>query len=188
MASIDWQTTLGYAEDSAIATRKPIMLYYHDKDCISCREMERLTLSKAEIAAFVNEYLIALQVAIENKEVYDEYNIIWTPALVVLDFHGHEIQKTLGFHSPETFIARMHLGIAKVYFTVGDYDAANVHFKRLLEKFPNSTAIPEALFFHGANLARQKKDPVELKKMYEVLNQRYPEAAWTKRAAPYGYI
>ncbi len=30
MSGIEWLTNLGYAEDSAMATRKPILLYYFD--------------------------------------------------------------------------------------------------------------------------------------------------------------
>ncbi|SDO35878.1 thioredoxin fold domain-containing protein [Desulforhopalus singaporensis] len=188
MSSIKWQTTLGYAEDSAIATRKPILLYFHDKNCIGCREMDKKTMASEEVVNFVNDHLIGLLIDSESKEAYDEYNTIWTPTLIVLDFHGREIQKTVGFHGPDSFLARMLLGTAKVYFAVGEYDAANVQFKKLMEKYPNSTTLPEAIFYHGINGYKQHNDPAALRRACEHLGEKYPESSWAKRATPYANL
>lgn len=188
MSSIDWQTTLGYAEDSAISTRKAILLYYFDLDCIGCQQMDTVTYSSNEVISFMKENLISLRIDINKKETYEKYNTIWTPAFILLDFHGHEIQQTIGYLEPEKFIALMHLGIAKVHFSIGEFDAANVHLNKLVSQYPESSAIPEAIFFRGVNLYKQKNDPGQLKTAYETLLSDYPGNSWTKRAAPYRLI
>lgn len=188
MSSIEWETTLGYAEDSAISTRRPILFYYFDPECIGCQQMDAVTYLSKEVVSFVKEFLIPLKIDISKKALYEKYNAIWTPALLVLDYQGHEVQQTIGFLEPDKFIAYMHLGIAKVHFTVGEFDAANVHFKKLMDRYPESSVVPEAIYFSGVNLYKQKNDPTQLKMAYEKLLKNYPDTTWTKRAAPYRYI
>lgn len=185
MSTIDWQTNLGWAEDSAISTRKAILFDYHDPECIGCQQMDALTYRAEEVVSFVHEYLIPVRIDFANKAIYDNFNAIWTPTLLVLDYQGHEVQKTIGFLEPEKFMAMMHLGMAKVHFATGEYDAANVHFKRLMDRFPESSAVPEAVFFQGVNLFRQKNDPGQLKNAYEKLQKEFPATSWAKRAVPY---
>ncbi len=185
MSPIEWQTTLGYAEDSAISSRKPILFYYFDPDCISCQQMDAVTYSTNDVINFVKENLIPLRVDISNKGLYDKYNAIWTPTFLVLDYQGHVVQQTIGFLEPDMFKAHMHLGIAKVHFAVGEFDAAHVHLKRLIDRYPESKAIPEAIYFSGVTLYKQKNDPTHLKKAYGKLLNHYPDDSWTKRATPY---
>ncbi len=185
MPTIEWQTNLGWAEDSAISTRKAILLDFFNPECIGCKQMDAVTYQAPEVVSFVKEYLIPVRIDFNNKALYDNFNAIWTPTLLVLDYQGHEVQKTIGFLKPEKFIAMMHLGIAKVHYTTGEFDAANVHFKRLMDQFPESSAVPEAIFFSGVNLFQQKNDPNRLKIAYEKLLNDFPDSSWAKRAEPY---
>ncbi len=188
MSNIEWQTTLGYAEDSAISTRKPILFYYFDNNCIGCANMEAESFTDNEVCKLINQHMIAVQTNIDTKEVYDQYNAIWTPAVIILDYHGHEIQKTLGYLSKDELLSILHLGIAKVYSTVGEFDAANVHFKRLMERYPQSSCIPEAIYFQGVNRYRQKNEPQELRLAYETLLENNPGSNWTGRARVYSTL
>lgn len=185
MSSIEWQTTLGYAEDSAMSTRKPILLYYFDPECIGCEQMNSVTYSSDGVISFMNNHLICLKIDVNMKEVYEKYNTIWTPAFIILDFQGHQIQQTIGFLDPEQFISLMLLGKAKVHMSVGEYDAANVSLKRLMEGYPESSVLAEAIFFKGVNLFKKNHDPAQLKIAYEELVSSFPDSCWTKRATPY---
>lgn len=188
MSSIEWQTDLGYAEDSAIATRKPIFFDYYDPGCISCKQMESVTYADPAVAAFVMESLIPIRIDVEKKSFYEKYNAIWTPTLLILDFKGNEIQRTIGFVDRDEFTAFMHLGIAKVHTNIREYDAANVHLNRILKNFPNCTVIPEALYFRGVNMFGKTNDPNELKKACEQLQSEYPGHTWTNRAQPFNLL
>lgn len=188
MSAIEWQTALGYAEDSAISSRKPILFDYFDPECIGCQQMDEVTFAAAEVVAFVHEHLIPLRIDIEKKSSYDEYTTIWSPTLLVLDFQGHEIQRTVGFLLPDDFMAQMHLGIAKVLYSAGEHPAAGVHLKRLISRFPDNCVVPEAIYFTGVNLYRQNDDPLRLKAAYERLLDDYPDSCWTRRASPYRFL
>ena len=185
MSFIDWQTTLGYAEDSASSSRKPILFDYFSPECIGCKQMAEVTYQAKEVVDFVTEYMIPLRIDVEKKDLYDAYNAIWTPTLLILDYQGHEVQRTVGFLGPNSFLALMLLGIAKVQFATGEFDAANVQFKRIIERYPESSVVPEAIYFRGVNLCKQKDDPKQLKMAYEELRHNYPDNSWTKRAVPY---
>jgi len=185
MSNIEWQTTLGYAEDSAMSSRKPILFDYFDSECIGCRQMDEVTYNSKEVVDFIKQYMIPLRIDVNKKELYDEYNAIWTPTLIILDYQGHEVQRTIGFLEPSKFLALMLLGIAKVQLSKGEFDAANVQLKRLIERYPESSAVPEAMYFSGVNFYKQTNDPAQLKTAYEKLNIQYPGNSWTKRAAPY---
>lgn len=188
MSSIEWQTALGYAEDSAIATRKPILLDFFNPECLGCQQMEEVTYTSEAVMSFIKEYLIPLRIDWDKKESYERYHAIWSPTLFVLDHHGNEVQRNVGFLEPGKFIALMHLGIGKVFMTTGEFDAANVHFKRLIEQYPESSAVPEAIYFRGVNLFKQKDDLSQMKLAYEELLNRYPASSWARRAAPYRLV
>jgi len=188
MSSIEWQTALGYAEDSAFSSKKPILFYYFDPQCISCQQMDATTYSSDAVVRFVAEYLTPLKVSIEKKGSYERYPAIWTPTLLVLDYQGHEVHRSIGFLEPDQFLAVMHLGKAKVHFSDGEYDTANVHFKKIFEQFKDDNVVPEAIFFSGINRYKQKNDPTELKKAYEKLLNQFPDSSWTVKARPYSRL
>ena len=185
MSSIEWQTNLGFVEDSANSSKKPILFYYFDPACIGCQQMDAVTYSVEEVITFVREFLIPFRTEIEKKSFYEKYNAIWTPTLLILDYQGHEVERIVGFLEPDQFIARMHLGIAKVHYTVGEFDGAKSHLQRLLDRYPANSAVPEAMYFSGVNLYKQKNDPAQLKMGYEKLLNQFPDNTWTKRAFPY---
>ncbi len=185
MSSIEWQTNLGYVEDSAVSVRKPILFYYHDEECIGCRELEEQTFSDGKVISFIMESVIPMKMDIGKKAFYEKYNVIWTPTLLILDYTGNEIQRSIGFLDSDELIATMHLGIAKVHFITGEFDAANVHLKRLLNQFQESTLIAEAIYFQGVNLYKQKGDTAPLKHAHELLVSNHPLSSWTKRSVPY---
>lgn len=188
MSSIEWQTNLGYVEDSAAAMRRPILFYYYDEECIGCKELEEQTFADGKVTGFVMESLVPMRMDIGKKAFYEKYNVIWTPTILILDYTGNEIQRSIGFLDSEEFIATMHLGIAKVHFITGEFDAANVHLKRLLNQFGNSTLIPEAIYFQGVNLYKQKGDTTPLKEAHERLTTDYPDSSWAIRAEPYNSL
>ncbi|MFT5699625.1 MAG: TolA-binding protein [Desulforhopalus sp.] len=55
----------------------------------------------------------------------------------------------------------------------------------MIERYPASSVVPEAIYFRGVNLYKQKNDSKRLKMAYEELRQNYPNNGWTKKAAPY---
>jgi len=147
--------------------------------------MDAVTYSTKEVVDFVGEYLVPMRVEVSKKSYYERYNAIWTPTMLLLDFQGAEIQRKVGFLNAEDFMAFMHLGIAKVHLNTHEFDAANVHLNRVFKNYPESIAVPEAIFFSGVNHYKKSDDPIELKRAYEKLHREFPQSSWAKRATPY---
>ena len=147
--------------------------------------MDAVTYPSESVVNFIKENLIPLRVDESEESFYDEFNAIWTPAQFVLDYNGHEMQKKIGFVDPDDFMAYMMLGIAKVRLSNNEFDTAHVQLKRLFEQFPNSDAMPEAIYFSGVIRFKEKNDSMELKDAYEKLLNEYPASGWTRRAEPF---
>jgi len=185
MYSIKWQNHVGYALDSAHSTRKPILLDFHNPQCIGCQQMDTLTYRTEEVANLIHNYLIPLRITTGDETLDEDYHHLWTPTVAILNYKGDELQKSVGFLGPNEFTAAIHLGLAKVHLDGGEYDTAMISIKKVMEAFPESEAAPEALYLSGVVMYKASKNPGKLKEAYEKLQQRYPESSWTKRAYPY---
>ncbi len=185
MSVIEWQSNLGYVEDSARSERKPILLDLCNPAAIGCKQMDAVTYSNEEVVQFIMAHLIPLRMAVHDKAFHEDFRVLWTPTLIILDFEGNEMQRSIGFFEPGDLIATLLLGMAKVRMNHGEFDGAQVNLNRLLEYYPECDLVPEAVYFRGINLYKMKNDPAELKKAHEQLTALYPGSSWAKRAAPY---
>jgi tetratricopeptide (TPR) repeat protein len=147
--------------------------------------MDTVTYPEEDVVNFINNYLIPLRINVKDDLPLEKYHYIWTPTLAVLDLNGNEVQRTIGFLGPDELIATLQLGLAKVRLDAGKYDTAMIPLRSLIEIFPKSDRVPEAIFFSGVILYKERNDPGKLKEAYEKLRRDYPDSPWTKRASPY---
>jgi thioredoxin-related protein len=78
--------------------------------------MNAVTYSDENVIDFVQNNLIPLRIAFDTQPLASEFNLKWTPTIIILDSQGKEHQRTVGFLPPEEFIPSLLLGIAKSYF------------------------------------------------------------------------
>ena len=146
--------------------------------------MDAVTYPNTGTIKFINENMIPLRLSFDAKPWSSEFNIQWTPAIIILDQEGNEHHRTVGFLSPEELIPSLILGIGKVYFNTGNLDKATQHFEMLAD-YPNSNSTPEAIFWRGVSKFKSTHDPIALKETYQYLEAKYPSSEWAKRAYPY---
>jgi len=185
MTEMKWHSSMIYARDASWAENKPVLLYFHNAESKGCKRMDADTFTQDKVVQFINDHFVPLQLDHENHPFSREYNVFWTPTLVILDQDGKEFQRNLGFMKEDQLLAALLLGVAKAYLIAGKYDAAKLNFDLILEKYPQSDAAPEALYFTGVNQFRWKNDIKELRKAYESLNEKFPLSVWTEKASPY---
>ena len=147
--------------------------------------MDAVTYPSNEVTEFVNASVIPVRIPSDAKPLADDFNLKWTPMLVVLDWNGKEHQRTVGFLPPEELIPSVLLGIAKIYFDLDQFNDATVIFDKILSDHGGSSAAPEAMFFKGVCGYKSTHNPTPLKQAYEKLQVAYPASEWTKRALPY---
>jgi len=140
-----------------------------------------------KVASFITKKMIPLQVLSDNP-LAAEFNVTWTPTLIVLDTDGKEHYRTVGFLPPEELIPSLLLGMAKVDFDQERFTDAMAKLDTLLKEYPGSDAAPEAVFILGVCGYKSSHDPKPLKDAYERLNAEYPSSKWTKRAHPYSLL
>ncbi len=147
--------------------------------------MGAVTYPDAKVIEFIERYLIPIQVLSSSQPLSTDFNVQWTPTLIILDPEGKEHHRVIGFLPPEEFIPVMLLGIAKSHFDKGNFDQALSILEKLLTDYPGSNAAPEAIYLRGVARYKRSHDPKPLKEAYEKLQAEYPASEWTKRSYPY---
>ncbi len=150
--------------------------------------MDAVTYPNESLVDFLNENIIALRVQSDTKPMADDYNVTWTPALIVLDQEGKELHRTVGFLSPEDLIPSILLGMGNGYFNANEFAQALEVYGRIIDEYPDSDWAPEAIFQKGVSTYKHTENPLPLREAYDVLLEKYPTSQWTKRAYPYRLI
>ncbi len=147
--------------------------------------MDAVTYPMPDVIEFIEQNVIPLRVAADAKPLSKDFNIKWTPTLIILSADGQEHYRTTGFFAPEELIPSVLLGMAKASFDNDRFTEALSALNTLLEKYPKSAAAPEGVYLNGVCRYKSSKDPKPLKEAYEQLQAEYSDSVWTKRAYPY---
>ena len=123
-----------------------------------------------------------------RTEAMKQFNISWTPTLLVLDATGREHHRMVGFVPSDDFLAHLKLGKGKVFLDRFRFADALKEFTAVIEQHPTAGVIPEAVFFLGVAEYWSTHDPKGLRRAYDTLVARFPQSEWARRAQPYGQI
>jgi hypothetical protein len=147
--------------------------------------MDAVTYPDSGVSSFINEKLVPLRVPFNHEPLSKQFQVKWTPTLVIADEKGNEHHRTVGFLAPEDLIPSLLLGKAKTEFDLDQFPGAIGTLEIILNKHRKSGSAPEAIYLYGVNRYKNTHDPKPLKEAYEELKAEYPESEWTKRAYPY---
>jgi hypothetical protein len=147
--------------------------------------MDTVTYPDQKVAAFIQEEMVPIRVASNAVPLSKDFNIKWTPALMVLDTAGKEHYRTIGFIPPEELTAPLLLGMGKACFDLDELKMGMEDFNRIIESHPQSYYTPEAIYLRGVSLYKDTHEVRHLKEIYRKLHDEYPESLWTSRALPY---
>lgn len=150
--------------------------------------MGAVTYPDQAVVNFVGNNLIAVQLLSDSKPYADDFNVRWTPTVILLDENGKEHHRLVGFLPPSDFIPEMLLGIAKMKFNQDDFDGALLDFEKILSNYPQSKAAPETMYLRGVSRYKNTHDAKYLKEAYEQLRHAHPNSEWTQRAQPYSLL
>jgi TolA-binding protein len=144
--------------------------------------------SNDEVRRFISEQFVPLRVHV--REQRDEYQKLsarfgtqWTPTILIVDADGVERHRIEGFLPADDFLSQLALGAAHTAFKRGDYAAAERRFREAADRFPQTEAAAEALYWAGVSKYRAADDPGALKATAALLRERYPASAWMKKAS-----
>ncbi len=111
--------------------------------------------------------------------------MVWTPAALVLDEAGKERHRIEGYLPRDEFAAQLTLGLARVAFMHKKWADAEKLYDEILQKYPNSAAAPEAVYWKAVCRYKATNDHTVLGGVPETLRQKYPNSVWAKKALPW---
>lgn len=140
---------------------------------------------------FVNENFIPARVHVKEdadafKKYGEKYSAQWTPTILELDSDGVERHRIEGFLPNDDFLAQLMLGRAKMAFAHENWDEAEKLFREIVDKFPNTDAAPEALYWAGVAPYKGSHDSGSLKETAKAFKERYQDTSWAKKASIWG--
>ncbi len=147
--------------------------------------MDAVTYPQEEVVRAVNGSFIPLRFPYDRKPYSSDFNVRWTPTVVVLDAEGKEHHRTVGYLPPGEIIASLALGAAKCDFDLGRYVEARSLFDRVVSELPATDFVPEAVYYRGVSGYKHSGKPAPLKEAYQILARDYAESEWAKRAYPF---
>jgi TolA-binding protein len=80
-------------------------------------------------------------------------------------------------------MAQLELGLAKVAFTKSDFGKAEQIYREIVNRFSNSAAAPEALYWAGVSKYKGTNDAAALKDTAAAFRSRYSDSQWAKKAS-----
>jgi len=97
-------------EDRVRAAGRPAMLDFYADWCVSCKEMEKYTLTDARVRASLDRMLL-LQADVTaatpaDRELLKRFALFGPPGIIFFDGQGHEIPelRVIGYQPPERFL------------------------------------------------------------------------------------
>jgi hypothetical protein len=141
-----------------------------------------------KVVELVKERFVPVRVHVrENRDEYERlagrYGVQWTPTTLVIDGDGEERHRIEGFLPTDDFLSQLALGIARAAFRREEYAEAERLYREVAERYGQTEAAAEALYWAGVARYRASNDAGALVATSGALQQRYPESSWAKKAS-----
>jgi hypothetical protein len=122
---------------------------------------------------------VPLEAHIKDHPVYfHRFDAVWTPSVLILDSNGEERFRLEGYLPKEEFRAQLELGLARVAFMNKQWAEAERRYTDVLDRYPDSKAAPEALYWKGVSHYKATNDHTILGELPGMFKERYPDSTW----------
>ena len=103
--------------------------------------------------------------------------------MLILDPNGKERHRIEGYLPADEFRAQLEMGLARVAFMSKNWADAERRYAAVLDRYPNGTAAPEALYWKGVSNYKQTNDHTVLGELPGEFQQKYPDSVWALKTA-----
>ena len=118
---------------------------------------------------------------LENRELCKKMKAVWTPIFAFLDGEESEHHRFIGFLPPDEFSAQVHLARAKAAFAKGDAATARAAYQSIVDRWPQTDAAPESLYWTGVCDFKLTKNLQTLMDRCKEVPKRWPGHIWAKK-------
>ena len=119
----------------------------------------------------------------EHPAYFHRFDVAWTPAVVIMDSRGVERMRIEGYLPKDEFRAQLELGLARVAFMKKDWADAEQRYAQILDRYPQSQAAPEALYWKGVSNYKATNDHMVLGELPQQFKEKYPDSVWAMKTA-----
>lgn len=103
--------------------------------------------------------------------------------MLILDHNGVERYRLEGYLPVHELRPQLELALARVAFMNKDWAGAERGYTEVLDRYPNSKAAPEALYWKGVSHYKLTNDHTVLGELPEEFKKRYPDSTWALKTA-----
>ena len=126
--------------------------------------------SDPRVIEFIQEHFSPVRAHVrENAEEYKRlaarFNAQWTPTTLIVDAEGKERQ------------------LAHAAFARGRFGEAEPLFRMVVDRYPDTEAAPEALYWAGVSRYKANGDAGALGDTARAFSTRYTDTSWAKKAS-----
>ena len=114
----------------------------------------------------------------EHPAYFHRFDALWTPSVAILDSNGDEQFRIEGYLPKDEFRAQLELALARLSFTSKQWAEAERRYTSLLDRFPDSKAAPEALYWKGVSHYKATNDHTILGELPGMFRDKYPDSIW----------
>ena len=109
---------------------------------MGCQQMGAVTYPNSEVVEYINQNLIPVQLLYNAQPEAADFNITWTPTMIILDETGKEHHRNVGFQPAEDFIPFLMVGQAKTYFDRNTFEPAISLLEKVIKQYPQERRRP----------------------------------------------
>lgn len=144
--------------------------------------------SDPRVVEFIHQHLVPVRVHVkqnadEYKRLSARFNAQWTPTILVVDSDGLERHRIEGFLPVDDFLSQLALGLARSAFARHNFADAEKLYREIVDKYPNTDAAPEALYWTGVSRYKMTGDGSALGDTARAFSSRYTDTSWAKKAS-----
>jgi len=139
------------------------------------------------VAAFIHQNFVPVEAHIkEHPAWFRRFGAIWTPTVLILDPEGAERWRLEGYLPKNEFRPWLEMGLARVDAMRKRWTEATERYRGVLESHPDSTFVPEAMYWQAVGTYQLAHDHTVLGKLAPELMKRFPGNIWTVKASVWG--
>jgi len=190
MSGIVWGKDLQKAQDEIRGGSRLLLLFFNGGVTEEgSKKLEEETLTDEHVQKLIERECLPMQFQTDkDTEIVNRFHVDWTPALILADENGNEVERFVGYLPPKEFMAQLTLSKGLSAFHLGRFAEAKVLFEKIVEEFPDSELIPEAEYFLGAAKFKENGDTYALGEVCHTLMAKYPDSVWTKRCSVWSHV
>ena len=123
----------------------------------------------------------------EHPTYFHRFDALWTPTVIILDSKGAERFRLEGYLPTKEFRAQLELGLARVAFMNKDWAEAESRYAAVLERYGDTKAGPEALYWKGVSHYKATNDHTVLGELPQQFKEKYPDSISALKTAAWAH-